>query len=242
MHFSILTILPNVFEPYLKASIIGSALRKELFSYNIINIRDFAKNKHKKVDDTPFGGGAGMVIKPDVIASAIDSIPKPDLIVYLSPKGKVLDQQIAIDYSSLKHIALICGRYEGIDQRVIDYYNIAELSIGDYILSGGELAAMVVIDSVVRNKENVLGNANSLSEESFACVEKIDIDEILKQEKFLSNKSTCKLLEYPIYTKPRIWRGRAVPSELISGNHSLIKNWRLKMSVLETIKKRPDLL
>lgn len=242
MHFSILTILPDVFAPYLQASILGSALRKELFSYDIINIRDFSKNKHNKVDDTPFGGGAGMVIKPDVIANAIDSIAKPDLIIYLSPKGKVLNQQIAIDCSNFKHIALICGRYEGIDQRVIDYYNICELSIGDYILSGGELAAMVLIDSVVRNKENVLGNANSLSEESFGQVNKSDIQPVLDEQNFSSNKSTCKLLEYPIYTKPRIWRGRAVPSELISGNHSLIKNWRLKMSVLETIKKRPDLL
>jgi len=223
MHFSILTLFPSVFPPYLQESILGQALEKKLWSYDLINIRDFSDNKHNKVDDTPFGGGAGMVLKPEVVARAIESINHPQKIIYLSPKGKVFNQKMAVELAKEPNLTLLSGRYEGVDERVIDYFQMEEVSIGDYILTGGELPALILIDAIVRNIKGVLGNDESLKEESFSI------------------NNSCKLLEYPIYTKPQIWRGVKVPDELLTGNHQLIKEWRLKQSLQETLKKRPDL-
>jgi tRNA (guanine37-N1)-methyltransferase len=175
------------------------------------------------VDDTPFGGGAGMVLKPEVVARAIESINHPQKIIYLSPKGKVFNQKMAVELASEPNLTLLSGRYEGVDERVIDYFQMEEVSIGDYILTGGELPALILIDAIVRNIKGVLGNDESLKEESFSI------------------NNSCKLLEYPIYTKPQIWRGVKVPDELLTGNHQLIKEWRLKQSLQETLKKRPDL-
>lgn len=223
MHFSILTLFPSVFPPYLQESILGQALEKKLWSYDLINIRDFSDNKHNKVDDTPFGGGAGMVLKPEVVARAIESINHPQKIIYLSPKGKVFNQKMAVELAKEPNLTLLSGRYEGVDERVIDSFQMEEVSIGDYILTGGELPALILIDAIVRNIKGVLGNDESLKEESFSI------------------NNSCKLLEYPIYTKPQIWRGVKVPDELLTGNHQLIKEWRLKQSLQETLKKRPDL-
>ncbi|MFN5351579.1 MAG: tRNA (guanosine(37)-N1)-methyltransferase TrmD [Alphaproteobacteria bacterium] len=223
MHFSILTLFPSVFPPYLHESILGQALEKKLWSYDLINIRDFSDNKHNKVDDTPFGGGAGMVLKPEVVAKAVESINLKQKIIYLSPKGKVFNQKMAVELAKEPNLTLLSGRYEGVDERVIDYFQMEEVSVGDYILTGGELPALILIDAIVRNIKGVLGNDESLKEESFSI------------------NNSCKLLEYPIYTKPQIWRGVKVPDELLTGNHQLIKEWRLKQSLQETLKKRPDL-
>ena len=219
MKFDVLTLFPEMFE-CLKESIIGRAMEKDLIQINLINIRDFSKDKHKKVDDTPYGGGAGMVIRPDVVYDAYQSIQdKKARVIYLSPQGNVLNQEKVKELSKENHLILLCGHYEGIDQRVLDEIVDEEISIGDYVLTGGELPAMVLIDSVSRYVTGVL-NEDSTKEESF------------------SNK----LLEYPQYTRPEEFRGKKVPEVLISGHHKNIKEWREEKSLEVTKNKRPDLL
>ena len=220
MKFDVLTLFPEMFET-LKESIIGKALERKIIEINTINIRDFSKNKHKKVDDTPYGGGAGMVMMPDVVYDSYMSIQHKEnaKVIYLSPKGKVLNQQKIEELSKQEHLILLCGHYEGIDQRVLDEIVDEEISIGDYVLTGGELPAMVLIDSVSRYVEGVL-NKESVSEESF----------------------TNGLLEYPQYTRPEVFLNKKVPEILLSGHHENIKKWRREQSLEITKKKRPELL
>ena len=220
MKFDILTLFPEMFE-VLNESIIGKAQEKKLIEINLINIRDFSKDKHKKVDDTPYGGGAGMVMMPDVVYDAYSSIKDKEnaKVIYLSPQGKKLDQEKVKELSKQKHLILLCGHYEGIDQRVLDEIVDEEISIGDYVLTGGELPAMVLVDSVSRYVGGVL-NEESVEEESFSS----------------------KLLEYPQYTRPEEFRGKRVPEVLLSGHHENIKKWREEKSLEVTKIKRPDLL
>ena len=220
MKFDILTLFPEMFVS-LEQSVIGRASQKKLIEINLINIRDFSKDKHKKVDDTPYGGGAGMVMMPDVVYNAYNSISQKEKakVIYLSPQGKTLNQKKVIELSKEEHLILLCGHYEGIDQRVLDEIVDEEISIGDYVLTGGEIPAMVLIDSVSRYVEGVL-KEDSIQEESF------------------SNG----LLEYPQYTRPEVFEGESVPSILLSGHHEKIERWRKEKSVEATKKKRPDLL
>lgn len=219
MQFDVLTLFPEMFEP-LNESIIGRAKEKGLININLINIRDFSKNKHKKVDDTPYGGGAGMVMMPDVVYDAYKSLDSKDAkVIYMSPQGQKLNQKKVVELSKEKHIILLCGHYEGIDQRVIDEIVDEEISIGDYVLTGGELPAMIVIDSVSRYIDGVLK------------------DDSTKEESFSEG-----LLEYPQYTRPEIFNGKQVPEVLLSGHHENIDKWRREQSLINTRKKRPDLL
>ena len=219
MKFDVLTLFPEMFEP-VKQSIIGRAKEKNLIDINLINIRDFSKNKHKKVDDTPYGGGAGMVMQADVVNDAYESIKDSNAkVIYMSPQGKVLNQKKVEQLSKEEHLIILCGHYEGIDQRVIDKIVDEEISIGDYVLTGGEIPAMVLIDSVSRYVEGVL-KEDSIKEESF------------------SNG----LLEYPQYTRPEIFEGEKVPEILLSGHHENINKWRKQKSLEITKQKRPDLL
>ena len=216
---NILTLFPDLYPGPLGSSILGEARKNGKWKLNITDLKQFAE-KNKRVDDTPFGGGPGMVIKPDVIDRALLSLKSNDFpIYYLSPRGVKLDNQISNSISKLNGITLLCGKYEGVDERVIKHYNMIEISIGDYILSGGDLAAMVLIDSVVRCLPNVLGNPLTLNEETF----------------------TNYLLEYPLYTQPREWKNYNVPDVLLSGDHKKIKNWKIKQSEDITMKRRPDL-
>ena len=216
---NILTLFPDLYPGPLGSSILGEARKNGKWKLNITDLKQFAE-KNKRVDDTPFGGGPGMVIKPDVIDRALLSLKSNDFpIYYLSPRGVKLDNQISNSISKLNGITLLCGKYEGVDERVIKHYNMIEISIGDYILSGGDLAAMVLIDSVVRCLPNVLGNPLTLNEETF----------------------TNYLLEYPLYTQPREWRNYNVPDVLLSGDHKKIKNWKITQSEDITMKRRPDL-
>ena len=217
---SILTLFPEIFPGPLGVSLLGNALQNKLWELNLINIRDFTKDRHKSVDDTPYGGGAGMVMKPDVIEMALNSISDfPGQRVCLTPRGKRLSQQKVKKLSLEDGLVLLCGRYEGIDQRVIDYYNFDEISIGDYVVTGGESAAIVLLESVLRLLPNVLGGNETLKEESF---------------------SDTSLIEYPQYTKPKEWNGINVPEVLISGDHGKIKNWRNKERVKITKIRKLD--
>ena len=219
MKIDVLTLFPEMFEP-LKASIIGKAIEKNIIEINLINIRDFSKDKHKKVDDTPYGGGVGMVIRPDVVYDAYSSIKSKDAkVIYMSPQGQKLSQKKVEELAKNEHIVILCGHYEGIDQRVIDEIVDEEISIGDYVLTGGELPAMVLIDSVSRYINGVLNEA-STEEESF------------------SNG----MLEYPQYTRPEEFHGKKIPEVLKSGHHGNIKKWREEQSIKITGEKRPDLL
>lgn len=219
MKFNVLTLFPEMFSA-LDESIIGRGKEKGLIDINLINIRDFSKNKHKKVDDTPYGGGAGMVMEPTVVYDAYCSVKEPNVkVIYMSPQGKTLNQQMVQDLAKEENIILLCGHYEGIDQRVIDEIVDEEISIGDYVLTGGELPAMVLIDSVSRYVEGVL-KEDSVQEESF----------------------TDGLLEYPQYTRPEVFLGKRVPEVLLSGHHENIKKWRKNQSIINTFLKRPDLL
>lgn len=204
MKFDVLTLFPEMFEP-LKKSIIGKAVDNHIIELNFINIRDFSKNKHKKVADTPYGGGPGMVIMPEVVYDSYNSISGKEKakVIYLSPQGKTLNQQKVVELSKEKHLILLCGHYEGIDQRVLEEIVDEEISIGDYVLTGGELPAMVLIDSISRYVEGVL-NKGSIQEESF----------------------THGLLEYPQYIRPEIFHHRKVPEVLLSGHHVNIAKWR----------------
>ncbi len=219
MKVDILTLFPEMFAP-LKESIIKRAVEDQKVEINIINIRDFATPPHYKCDDEPFGGGAGMVMMCEPLFKAIESVMTPDSrIIYMSPRGKVFNQKYAEALSKFSHLILICGHYEGIDQRVIDYFHIEELSIGDYVLTGGELPAMVVADSVIRLLPNVIKD-ESKTEESFSS----------------------GLLEYNQYTRPAEYRGMKVPDVLLSGNHKKIAEYRKEESMKITRKNRPDLL
>lgn len=219
MKFNVLTLFPEMFSA-LDESIIGRGKEKGLIDINLINIRDFSKNKHKKVDDTPYGGGAGMVMEPTVVYDAYCSVKEPNAkVIYMSPQGKTLNQQMVQDLAKEENIILLCGHYEGIDQRVIDEIVDEEISIGDYVLTGGELPAMVLIDSVSRYVAGVL-KEDSIQEESF----------------------TNGLLEYPQYTRPEVFLGKRVPEVLLSGHHENIKEWRRNQSIINTYLKRPDLL
>ena len=219
MKFDVLTLFPEMFN-CLNESILGRAIEKDLININLINIRDFSKDKHKKVDDTPYGGGAGMVIKPDVVYDAYQSVKDENAkVIYMSPQGKVLNQEKVKSLSKEQHLILLCGHYEGIDERIIEEYNILEISIGDYVLTGGELASQVLMDSVIRLIPGVI-NSESLIEESH----------------------TNYLLEYPQYTKPDLFRGRVVPEILKSGNHKKIAEYRKNESIRITKINRPDLL
>ena len=228
INFKILTLFPELFPGPLAASITGVALEKKIWSLEAINIRDFAKDERKTVDDTPYGGGAGMVLKADILADAIEKNLQPESkIFYLSPRGKTLTQKKARELAQEKEIILLCGRYEGVDQRVLDEFTIEEISIGDYVLSGGELAAFVVIDAILRNVDGVLGADESLAEESFGSKENLEYE---------------NLLEYPHFTRPAKWRGREVPEVLTSGHHKKINEWRKEKAIEITKKNRPDLL
>ena len=216
----VFTLYPEVFPGPLDKGLYGKAMAKRLWSLNVINIRDAATDKHKTVDDTPYGGGTGMLLKPDVLANSIDqNINEGERIFYLSPKGKKFDQSLALELSKAKSFSLICGHFEGVDERVLTTRNIEEISIGDYVLSGGETAAIVVLDSIIRLLPGVLGNEKSASEETFEN----------------------GLLEYPQYTKPQIWEQKSVPDVLLSGDHAKIKDWRLSQSEAITRVPRPDM-
>ena len=216
----VFTLYPEVFPGPLSKGLYGKALSNKLWELSVINIRDAATDKHKTVDDTPYGGGTGMLLKADVLANALDQkVKKGERIFYLSPKGKKFDQKLAQDLSKEKSISLICGHFEGVDERVLTTRNIEEISIGDYILSGGETAALVVLDSILRLLPGVIGNDKSSLDETFEN----------------------GLLEYPQYTKPQIWEEKSVPEVLLSGDHSKIKDWRLSQSEAITRLRRPDL-
>ena len=219
MRFDVLTLFPEMFE-VLNQSVIGRAKEKGLINVKLINIRDFSKDKHKKVDDTPYGGGAGMVMQPDVVYDAYKSVKDEKAkVIYMSPQGKKLDQKKVEELSKQEHLILLCGHYEGIDQRVLDKIVDEEISIGDYVLTGGEIPAMVLIDAVSRYVEGVLKD-DSTKEESFSQ----------------------GLLEYPQYTRPEVFEGQQVPEVLLSGHHENIDKWRRKQSLKITLNKRPDLL
>ncbi len=217
---SVFTLYPELFPGPLESGLYKKARENKIWSLKVINIRDYAIDKHQTVDDTPFGGGSGMVLKADVLANALDSNihNKDEAVIYLSPKGKKFDQTYAKKLVK-KNINIICGHFEGIDERILQTRNIEEVSIGDFILSGGEIGAVAVIDSVVRLLPGVLGNPNSIKEESFEN----------------------HLLEYPQYTKPQKWEKKEVPSVLLSGDHKKINDWRLAQSEDITRRRRPDL-
>jgi len=220
LEVKIFTLYPDLFPGLLDVGIYKKAKEKQKWSLKIIDIRDYAFDDNRTVDDTPFGGGNGMLLKPDVVASALDkNIKDKEKIIYLSPKGKRLDQKEVKSLSKLKKINILCGHFEGVDQRLLETRNIEEYSIGDFILSGGESASFVFVDALVRLLPGVLGNANSAKDESFEN----------------------NLLEYPQYTKPRDWEGKKVPEVLFSGDHAKIKGWRLSQSEAITQRQRPDL-
>ena len=216
----VFTLYPELFPGPLGSGLYKKALEKKLWSLEVVNIRDYALDKHRTVDDTPFGGGSGMVIRADVLANSLDKkiSNKNEPIIYLSPKGKQFDQSYARNMMK-KNINIICGHFEGIDQRLLESRNIEEVSIGDFILSGGEIGAFIIIDSIVRLIPGVLGNSDSLHEETFER----------------------NLLEYPHYTKPQKWEKKEVPDVLLSGDHAKIKDWRLAQSEDITRRRRPDL-
>ena len=220
MKFDILTLFPEMFEP-INQSILGRAQEKNIIDINVINIRDFSENKHKKVDDTPYGGGAGMVIMPDVVYRAYKSIDNIEnaKVIYMSPQGQTLNQAKVESLAKEDHLIILCGHYEGIDQRVLDKIVDEEISIGDYVLTGGEIPAMALIDSVSRYVDGVL-TGESIKEESFSE----------------------GLLEYPQYTRPEIFEGVKVPEVLLSGHHENINKWRKEQAIHITKTKRPDLL
>jgi len=216
----IFTLYPDLYPGPLNTGIYKKAQENKIWNLKVINIRDYAIDKHSSVDDTPFGGGNGMLLRPDVVASALDSnLKSNETKIYLSPKGKKFDQKVAKKFSKQKKLNLLCGHFEGIDQRLLETRNIEEYSIGDFILSGGESASFVLIDAILRLLPGVLGNDHSAKEESFEN----------------------NLLEYPQYTKPKNWEGKSLPEVLLSGDHAKIKGWRLSQSEAITRRQRPDL-
>lgn len=221
MKFKLITLFPEMFPGSLGFSIAAEALKNGIWSYETTNLRDFGVGKHKNVDDTPYGGGAGMIIRADVLGSAIEQT-KPQKLVYMSPRGKPLTQAKAVELSKLPELGIICGRFEGIDQRVLDHYDIEEISIGDYVLSGGEPAALVLMDSIIRLLPGVVGNDETHMDESFS-------------------KGNDGMLEYPHYTRPDEWEGQKVPDVLKSGNHAEIAKWRKEKAREVTNRLRPEL-
>ncbi len=216
----VLTIFPEMFPGPVGRSLAGRALEDGLWSLETVDIRDFARDKHRSVDDTPFGGGAGMVMRPDVIGDALAAVSDAGApLIYLSPRGRLLDQARVRALASGPGMSLLCGRFEGVDERVLEAHEIEEVSLGDFVLSGGEPAAIALIDACVRLLPGVVGQADSLAEESFAD----------------------GLLEYPHYTRPREWRGRRVPDVLLSGHHERVREWRLAEAERSTRERRPDL-
>ena len=216
----IFTLYPEYFPGYLNKGLFGKAMNEKIWNLETVNIRDYTFDKHKTADDTPYGGGNGMLIKADVLAKSLDeNIKEKEKIIYLSPKGKLFDHKYAKELSTEKTLNLICGHFEGIDERIIQSRNIEEVSIGDFVLSGGEAATFVVLDAILRFIPGVLGNENSTQDESFEN----------------------GLLEYPQYTKPQIWEDKSVPDVLLSGDHAKIKDWRLSQSEAITRDRRPDL-
>ena len=217
---TVLSLFPEMFPGTLAFSIAGKALVNNLWSLNTINIRDFSNDKNGKVDDVPFGGGHGMVLKPEVLDRALKSVVNHNgPRIYLSPRGRKFDQSFAKDLSKEKGVVFICGRYEGVDERFLTQNDIQEVSVGDYVLSGGEIGAQLIMDATIRLLPNVIGNSQGLVEESFEG----------------------NLLEYPLYTQPRVWNGIEVPEVLLSGDHKKIEIWKIKMSEKITKLKRPDL-
>jgi tRNA (guanine37-N1)-methyltransferase len=218
--FDVLTLFPEIFKGYLESSIIGKAISAGTIKVNLINIRDFSTDKHRTCDDYTYGGGPGMVLKPEPLSRALESIEwKGKRVLYLTPSGRLFNQALAEEIASLDEIVLISGKYEGIDQRIIDYYVTDEISIGDYVLNSGEIACQVIIDSVSRL-----------------------VDGVIKEESLLEESFRGGLLEYPQYTRPVEFLGMSVPEILISGHHKKIEEWRLRMSLSKTYKFRPDLL
>jgi len=223
MRFDVFTLFPSLILPYLEDSILKRAIQRGLIEVHVHNIRDYTTDKHHTTDDAPFGGGGGMVMKPEPIFRAVESVlgfPPPCPLILLSPQGRTYNQQIARELASQQHIALLCGRYEGIDERVREHLVTDEISIGDYVLTGGELPALVIIDSVSRLIPGVLGDPDGAEDDSFAS----------------------GLLEYPQYTRPAEFRGWRVPEILLSGNHAAIARWRREQALLRTWQRRPDLL
>ena len=219
LNVTVLTVFPELFPGFLGYSLTGKALEEQKWQLHAVNIRDYAFDRHKSVDDTPCGGGAGMIMRPDVLGRAIEANHTRGRIIYMSPKGRPLTQKLVHELSCEEELTIVCGRFEGIDERVIEAYNVEEISIGDYILTGGEQAAQIMLDAVVRLLPGVLGNEASLEDESF--------------ENFL--------LEYPQYTRPTEWEGRSVPEVLLSGHHRKIADWRREQAEIATKAKRPDL-
>lgn len=217
---SVLTIFPEAFPGPLGLSLAGRGLEHGLWALEVLDIRDFARDKHRSVDDTPMGGGPGMVMRPDVVDAAIGAVAdRPGPLVYLTPRGRLLDQALVREFAAGPGLRLLCGRYEGIDQRVLDAREVLEVSIGDFVLSGGEMAALVLLDAVVRLLPGVMGNAASAAEESF-------------EE---------GLLEHPLFTRPAEWQGRKVPEVLLSGHHERVRRWRRAQAEEVTRQRRPDL-
>lgn len=219
LNVTVLTVFPELFPGFLGYSLTGKALEEQKWQLQAVNIRDYAFDRHKSVDDTPCGGGAGMIMRPDVLGRAIEANHTRGRIIYMSPKGRPLTQKLVHELSREEELTIVCGRFEGIDERVIEAYNVEEISIGDYILTGGEQAAQIMLDAVVRLLPGVLGNEASLEDESF--------------ENFL--------LEYPQYTRPTEWEGRSVPEVLLSGHHRKIADWHREQAEIATKAKRPDL-
>jgi tRNA (guanine37-N1)-methyltransferase len=220
MKFTVLSLFPEILEGFFQSSIMKKSIDKGLVQYEFVNIRDFALDKHKTCDDAPYGGGAGMVLKPDPLARALDSVGAQNKrTLYPSPSGRLFHQEMAYDLAKEQELVIICGRYEGIDQRIIDQYVDDEISIGDYVISSGEIASLVVIDGIYRLLEGVI-TAESLEEESF---------------------SGLPLLEYPHYTRPEVFRDKRVPDVLLSGHHKNIEGWRMAKRMEKTEKNRPDL-
>lgn len=223
MRFDIFTLLPEIFPPYLQASILQKATERGLINVQVHNIRDWAKDKHKTTDDTPYGGGGGMVMKCEPLFEAVESIlgPEPACpVILLTPQGRVFNQQVAQELVAHEHIALVCGRYEGFDERIREHLVTDEISIGDFVLTGGELPALMIIDAVSRLVPGVLGDPTGAEDDSHAS----------------------GLLEYPHYTRPPEFRGWKVPEVLLSGNHAKIEKWRREQSLARTLARRPDLL
>jgi tRNA (guanine37-N1)-methyltransferase len=223
MRFDVFTLLPEVFGPYLQASILEKAASRGLIEVQLHNIRDYTHDKHHITDDTPYGGGGGMVMKAEPMFEAVESVlgaPPACPVILLTPQGRVFNQAIAAEFSAHEHIALLCGRYEGIDERIREHLATDQISIGDYVLTGGELPAMILIDAVSRLLTGVLGDPNGAADDSHAS----------------------GLIEYPHYTRPPEFRGQAVPEVLLSGDHAKIAKWRREQALMRTLRQRPDLL
>ena len=216
---TVLTLFPEMFPGPLGHSLAGRALAEGVWQLDSVDIRGFARDKHRSVDDTPFGGGAGMVMRPDVVDAAISGSHRGGPMIYLTPRGRLLDQKRVRELAAEPRVTILCGRFEGVDQRVLDAHDAEEISLGDFVLSGGEPAALMLMDAVVRLLPGVTGNQESLAEESFEW----------------------GLLEYPHYTRPQIWDGRAVPEVLLSGHHEKIRSWRKRQAEEVTRQRRPDL-